>query len=248
MARSSGDAAALLDAISVRRDREHPFKLTVKSRLRRHFRVGLPEEFLSESFSAAVESAFESTLDVFRKLGTSLKRVAIPLLRETEDAGNQIAWAEATHYHQQAGWFRERSADYGEDVRERLELGAKVSATTYLQALELREAFLRRLLAVMTDRTLDALALPTTPIPAPLIGEETTRLTGHGVSATHPTRALLLRNNRPANLAGLPAISVPCGRTTEGLPIGLQLIGSVMDEALLLCMVHAFEMAHPPLA
>jgi aspartyl-tRNA(Asn)/glutamyl-tRNA(Gln) amidotransferase subunit A len=110
--------------------------------------------------------------------------------------------------------------------------------------LELREAFLGRLLAVMSDSTLDALALPTTPIPAPLIGEETTRLTRHG---NHPTRALLLRNNRPANLGGLPAISVPCGRTTEGLPIGLQLIGSVMDEALLLRVAHAFELAHPPL-
>lgn len=250
LARSSGDAAALLDAISARRDKQ-PFKLTIKSRLRRHFRLGLPEEFLSESLSAAVESAFESTLAVFRKMGASLETVSIPLLRETEDAGNQIAWAEATHYHQQAGWFPARSADYGVDVRERLELGAKVSATTYLQALELREAFLRRLLAVMTDSTLDALALPTTPIPAPLIGEETTRRTSHGVSfcrsADHPTRALLLRNNRPANLGGLPAISVPCGRTTEGLPIGLQLIGSVMDEALLLRMAHAFELAHPPL-
>lgn len=250
LARSSGDAAALLDAISARRDKQ-PFKLTIKSRLRRHFRLGLPEEFLSESFSAAVESAFESTLAVFRKMGASLETVSVPLLRETEDAGNQIAWAEATHYHQQAGWFPARSADYGDDVRERLELGAKVSATTYLQALELREAFLRRLLAVMSDSTLDALALPTTPIPAPLIGEETTRLTSHGVSlcrsADHPTRALLLRNNRPANLGGLPAISVPCGRTTEGLPIGLQLIGSVMDEALLLRMAHAFELAHPPL-
>lgn len=250
LARSSGDAAALLDAISARRDKQ-PFKLTIKSRLRRHFRLGLPEEFLSESLSAAVESAFESTLAVFRKMGASLETVSIPLLRETEDAGNQIAWAEATHYHQQAGWFPARSVDYGVDVRERLELGAKVSATTYLQALELREAFLRRLLALMTDSTLDALALPTTPIPAPLIGEETTRLTSHGVSlcrsADHPTRALLLRNNRPANLGGLPAISVPCGRTTEGLPIGLQLIGSVMDEALLLRMAHAFELAHPPL-
>ena len=251
LARSSGDAAALLDAISVRQRKEPPCERTIKSRPRRHFRLGLPEEFLSESFSAPVESAFASTLDVFRKMGASLKRVAIPLLRETEDAGNQIAWAEATHYHQQAGWFPGRSADYGEDVRERLELGAKVSATTYLQALELREAFLRRLLAVMTDSTLDALALPTTPIPAPLIGEETTRVTSHGAgfcrNANHATRALLLRNNRPANLSGFPAVSVPCGRTTEGLPIGLQLIGSVMDEALLLRMAHAFELAHPPL-
>ena len=251
LARCSGDAAVLLDAISARGEKEPPFGLTTKSRLRRHVRLGLPEEFLSESFSAAVESAFEAALGVFRKMGASLKRVSIPLLRETEDAGNQIAWAEATHYHQQAGWFPARSGDYGQDVRERLELGVNVSAPTYLQALERREAFLRGLLAMMKDSQLDALALPTTPIPAPLIGEETIRPTSHGVgfssSADHPTRALLLRNNRPANLGGLPAISVPCGRTTEGLPIGLQLIGAAMDEAVLLPIAHAFELADPPL-
>ena len=251
LARSSGDAAVLLDAISARGEKEPPFELTVKSRLRPRFRLGLPEEFLSESFSAAVESAFEATLGVFRKMGANLRKVRIPLLRETEDAGNQIAWAEATHYHQQAGWFPARSADYGQDVRERLELGANVSATTYLEALERREAFLRGLLAMMRDNHLDALALPTTPIPAPLIGEETISLNSHGVGfpsgASRPTRALLLRNNRPANLGGLPAISVPCGRTTEDLPIGLQLVGPVMDEARLLPIARAFELADPPI-
>jgi len=65
LARSSGDAAALLDAISAPGEKEPPFELAVKSRLRPHFRLGLPEEFLSESFSAAVESAFEATLGVF---------------------------------------------------------------------------------------------------------------------------------------------------------------------------------------
>src|SRR6266849_6270270 len=72
---------------------------------------------------------------------------------------------------------------------------------------------------------------------APAIGEEATSICG----TNHPTRALLLRNNRPANLGGLPAISIPCGFTPDGLPVGLQLIGSVTDEALLLRIAHAFE-------
>jgi aspartyl-tRNA(Asn)/glutamyl-tRNA(Gln) amidotransferase subunit A len=163
--------------------------------------------------------------------------VSIPLLHETEDAGNQIAWAEATHYHQHAGWFPSHSADYGEDVRTRLELGAKVPATKYLQALELRESFIGGFHAAMADAKLDALVVPTTPIPAPAIGEETTTVCG----TNHSTRALLLRNNRPANLGGLPAISIPCGFTPDGLPVGLQLIGSVTDEHLLLRIAHAFE-------
>ena len=93
----------------------------------------------------------------------------------------------------------------------------------------------------MARAKLDALLVPTTPVPAPEITEETTAIGG----TNHPTRALLLRNNRPANLAGLPAISVPCGRTAEGLPVGLQLIGAVMDDALLLRIAQAFELERP---
>jgi aspartyl-tRNA(Asn)/glutamyl-tRNA(Gln) amidotransferase subunit A len=163
------------------------------------------------------------------------------LLQETEGAGNQIAWAEATHYHQHAGWFPSRAADYGEDVVTRLAVGAKVPATAYLQAIQLRDSFIEHFHAAMAKAEVDALVVPTTPIPAPLIGEETTSVSG----TNHPTRALLLRNNRPANLGGLPAVSIPCGFTPDGLPIGLQLIGVVTDEALLLRIAHAFELTQP---
>src|SRR5690349_3820479 len=244
LARSATDAALLLDPIFVRREKEVRLQSAIrpKSPLLRGFRVGVPKDFFREIVSVEVEDAFEKALGVLRKLGATLKEVSIPLLRETEDAGNQIAWAEATHYHQYAGWFPAHAADYGEDVRARLELGAKVTATTYLQALQQRETFIGGFHAVMADAKLDALAVPTTPIPAPAIGEETTAVRG----TNHPTRALLLRNNRPANLGGLPAISVPCGLTPEGLPVGLQLIGAVTDEALLLRIAHAFEGASAP--
>jgi aspartyl-tRNA(Asn)/glutamyl-tRNA(Gln) amidotransferase subunit A len=85
------------------------------------------------------------------------------------------------------------------------------------------------------------LAVPTTPIIAPLIGQEAIHLGDKDYS----TRALLLRPNRPANLAGVPAISIPCGFTPAGLPVGLQLIGAVADEHLLLQIAHTFERAHP---
>ena len=251
LARSTADAALLLDPIFVRGEKEASLRSATRSNSSslRGFRIGLPKEFFLKIMSVEVEHALDSALRVLRKLGAALKYdVSIPLLHETEDAGNQIAWAEATHYHQHAGWFPARAADYGEDVRTRLELGAKVAATVYLQALEQREAFIGGFHAAMADAKLDALAVPTTPIPAPLIGEETTAVCGNN----HPTRALLLRNNRPANLAGLPAISIPCARTPDGLPVGMQLLGSVTDEALLLRIAHAFErdqssFPHPPL-
>lgn len=243
LVRSTADAVLLLDPIFVRGEKEASLRNATRSKSPslRGFRIGVPNDFFLKIVSVEVEYTFENALRVLRKLDATLKEASIPLLQETEDAGNQIAWAEATHYHQHAGWYPARAAEYGEDVRTRLELGAKVAATTYLRALEQREAFIGGFHAAMADAKLDALAVPTTPIPAPAIGEETTAVCG----TNHPTRALLLRNNRPANLGGLPAISVPCGTTPDGLPVGLQLIGCVTDEALLLRIAHAFELAHP---
>jgi aspartyl-tRNA(Asn)/glutamyl-tRNA(Gln) amidotransferase subunit A len=255
LARSVADAALLVDPIFARGKKEQPLRSAVKSadaprrKVRLGFRLGVPREFFFEAVDENVWMVFDEALRAFRKLGAHLIDVSIPLLKETEDAGNQIAWAEATHYHQQAGWFPALAADYGEDVRTRLELGAKVAATTYLHALEQRESFIGSFHAAMADAKIDALVVPTTPVAAPAIGEEATPITGHDTmmwwKTNHSTRALLLRNNRPANLAGLPAISIPCGLTLDRLPVGLQLIGSVTDEAILLRIAHAFERAHP---
>jgi aspartyl-tRNA(Asn)/glutamyl-tRNA(Gln) amidotransferase subunit A len=242
LARTAADAARLLDPILVRGKGEASLESATKSsRVRRPFRLGLPKTFFSDVISPEVESTFEQALRLLRRSGSNLKEVSIPLLFETEEAGNLIAWAEATHYHQRAGWFPARAGEYGEDVRARLEVGAKVSATAYLEAMELRSSFIERFHAAMATANVDALVVPTAPISAPLIGEETRMVCG----TNHPTRSLLLRLNRPANLAGLPAISVPCGFTPEGLPIGLQLIGPVTDEYLLLQIAKLFELACP---
>ena len=242
LARTSADAARLLDPIFVRGKGEPSLQSATKlSRARRRFRLGLPKGFFFDFVSPEVQFTFDHALHLLRKSDCTLKDVSIPLLFETEDAGNQIAWAEATHYHQRAGWFPARAEEYGEDVRTRLEVGAKVSATAYLQAMEVRYSFIEQFHAAMAKANVDALVASTTPIPAPMIGEEATSVCG----ANHPTRALLLRLNRPANLAGLPAVSVPCGLTPEGLPVGLQLIGSVTDEHLLLQIAKLFELACP---
>src|SRR5260370_21311105 len=126
---------------------------------------------------------FEEGVGGFQKRGAGMKEVSVPLLCETEEAGNHIAWAEATHYHQQAGWFPAHSAEYGEDVRTRLEMGTKVSATAYLEALEFRDKFIQQFHRSMTDAGVDALVVPTTPIPAPLICEESAQIG----KENHPT-------------------------------------------------------------
>ncbi len=241
LARNAADAVLLLDTIFVRGKNEPLLCLAIRRVAKsRKFRLGVPREFFFDVVDEEVYLVLDEALRGLRKIGAHLIDTSIPLLKETEDASNQIAWAEAAHYHQQAGCFPAHAADYGEDVRTRLEIGAEVTATTYLHALEVRDMFIERFHAAMAEANLDALAVPTTPIVAPKIGEETTSICG----VNHPTRALLLRTNRPANLGGLPAISIPGGFTEEGLPIGLQLIGAVTDEVLLIRIAQAFEHAH----
>jgi aspartyl-tRNA(Asn)/glutamyl-tRNA(Gln) amidotransferase subunit A len=242
LARNAQDAALLLEVIGVRGKGERHLRLgrVASSRARRP-RLGVPKGFFLEVLSQEVERALQAALQVLQKHGARLKEVSLPLLRETEDAGNQIAWAEATHYHQQAGWYPAHAEEYDEDVRKRLEMGTKVPAVEYIQALELRQQFIAAFHVLLEEEELDALVVPTTPITAPRVGEESVTIQG----SSHATRGLLLRLNRPANLAGVPAISVPCGLTENGLPVGLQFIGAVTDELLLLELAHNFERACP---
>jgi aspartyl-tRNA(Asn)/glutamyl-tRNA(Gln) amidotransferase subunit A len=243
LARSARDAAILLHAVAGfdaqnRSRRSAPRSLNKKLK---KFCLGVPKEFFFEVVSPEVQSRFESALRDFRKVGAQIKQISIPLLNNTENAGNQIAWPEATHFHEQSGWFPARAQEYGEDVRTRLEMGAETSALAYLEALAQRSRFIQELSSKMYETGIDALVVPTTPIAAPLIAGESTRIG----EKDYPTRALLLRLNRPANLAGVPAISIPCGFTPSGLPVGLQLIGLHTAELLLLQIAHAFELAHP---
>jgi aspartyl-tRNA(Asn)/glutamyl-tRNA(Gln) amidotransferase subunit A len=237
MARTVADVALLFDAIASREKANR----RPRAARGRHLRLGVPKHFFLDVVSPDIQQAFESSLVTLKKLGIKLKEVTLPYLKETEHAGNQIAWAEATHYHQQAGWYPLHSAEYGEDVRSRLEMGEKVSALEYLRALDLRDKFIAGFHLALLENEVDALVTPTTPIAAPLIGEETISIAGKD----HPTRALLLRLNRPANLGGLPAISVPCGLTPTGLPAGLQFLAALNAESLLLDLASRFEQSHP---
>ena len=121
------------------------------------------------------------------------------------------------------------------------EMGRGVDAVTYLEALQFREQFISQFHSVLSEHKLDALVVPTTPITAPLIQEDSVSING----APHSARALLLRLNRPANLAGIPAISVPEG-LIEDLPIGLQFMGPRHSDSFLIAIAGAFERLRPP--
>ena len=240
MARTVEDVALLFRAICVEAKNEGQSSSRRPPRARR-FILGIPKEFYFHVLSQEVELSFQTAIRVLNKLGVRFKEVSIPLLAETEEAGNQIAWAEATSHHQQAGWFPQRAGEYGEDVRVRLEMGTKVSAVDYLGAFELRAKFIASLRDAVLASGIDALVVPTTPIVAPRLAEDSVTIKG----TKHSTRALLLRLNRPANLAGVPAISVPCGLTGSGLPGGFQLVGGLGGELQLLELARRFEQACP---
>ncbi len=242
LARTVGDAALLFEAIATRGKNERPHRVyRVPSPRARRPRIGIPRHFFLEIASPEIQRAFDASLQLLKKLGAHLKDVTLPYLQESEKAGNEIAWAEATLYHQQAGWYPRRAEEYGEDVRSRMEMGEKVTAVDYLKALEVREKFIAGFHLALLENEVDVFVAPTTPITAPRIDEEKISIGG----VEHNTRALLLRNNRPANLGGVPAISVPCGLTRQGLPAGLQLMAGVTDEPLLLEIAARFEQAAP---
>ena len=242
LARTVNDTALVLEPIFARvKGEPSPRALEKTSAKPRKLKLGIPKEFFFDLVSIDVLLLFEEAIRILKKHGANFKEVSIPLLNETEDAGNRIAWAEATHYHAAAGWFPSQSSAYGEDVRARLKMGAEVSATSYLAALETREKFIQQFHLSLEDSGLEALVVPATSLAAPRVDQESIRLE----EKDHPTRALLLRTNRPANLAGVPAVSVPCGFTDEGLPVGLQLLGAVGDEHLLLQIGRMFERSRP---
>jgi aspartyl-tRNA(Asn)/glutamyl-tRNA(Gln) amidotransferase subunit A len=236
MARTVADTALLWDAIRVSSNLPRKSGSTRA----RKTRLGIPKEFFFDLLSPEVAAAYDSAIHLLHKNGAQVRKVSLPLIEATEEAGNQIAWAEALFYHQQSGWFPSRASEYGEDVRLRLEMGAKVRAITYLQALQSRERFISQFHSLLEDQELDALVVPVTPITAPLIEEESISVSG----SLHPTRALLLRLNRPANLAGIPAISVPCGMTKNKLPVGLQFVGPLHSDPFLLALASVFECLH----
>jgi aspartyl-tRNA(Asn)/glutamyl-tRNA(Gln) amidotransferase subunit A len=242
LARTVGDAAILTGVLYSRVGREP--NMARPSTLRSapgKFSLGVPRQLFFDALSPEVRNAFDAALRDLCRAGMTTKDISIPLLDETEDAGNHIAWVDAALYHQQQGYFPARSAEYGDDVRSRLEMGSKVPAVDYLRALEIQKQFFQQLHLALAESDVDAIVFPSTAIEAPLLNQETIRIGAH----EYPARALLLRHNRPANLAGVPAVSVPCGFTRSELPIGLQFMASVSSEPVLLRIAKIFERTQP---
>jgi aspartyl-tRNA(Asn)/glutamyl-tRNA(Gln) amidotransferase subunit A len=158
--------------------------------------------------------------------------VQVPDVEALNRAGLVILLSEAAAVHRAQ---HHRRGDFGSDVLALLDQGSLIPAADYVNAQRLRKLLLGEFHALF--RGIDCLLTPTTPITAPRIGQTETTLDG----VTHDTRMLTTRFVRGFNVLGFPALSIPCGVSPAGLPIGLQIIARPFEENLLLMLGQALE-------
>ncbi len=211
--------------------------------LRKNFqplRVGVPRKFFFDDLDKEVASATAHALSGLATLGAEIRDIELQVSTDrTLQSGESYA------FHAE---FAARSPElYQPETLRRILTGKNVSAEALLECRRELERARREIASVFAD--VDVLVTPTTPISAPTIAE----LKQHP-ELLRPRELLLLRNTRPINVWGLPAISVPCGFTEGGLPIGLQIIGPHWGEARVLQVAYAYEQAtawhkrQPPLS
>jgi aspartyl-tRNA(Asn)/glutamyl-tRNA(Gln) amidotransferase subunit A len=199
-------------------------------------RVGVPREFFFEGLDGDVQRTVEEAIQQLKSLGVQVLEVSWPSIRQAPIL-YAISLAEGAAAHEQ--WLRSRGEYYGADVRERMQQGLLVPATAYLKAQRIR-AIIGRDLAQLFQRV-DLLATPTAATPAPKLDAGP----GEIGAPTGALRSALRRFTQPFNLTGSPAVTVPCGFSRDGLPIGLQLVGRSFDEVRLLNLAQAYEQSTP---
>ena len=219
------DCALAMNAIA-----DGDFNLPLASDLK-GLRVGVPKNFFFERVDDQVAVAVKRAISEMQRLGASLIEVQIPDLNEVNAAARIIQLSETAALY--AG--QSDPALFGQDVWPLIQQGKLIAAHEYVNAQRLRTIYRREFHALW--RTIDVLAAPTTPIAAPCIADTTVRIG----SVEEDTRIACTRLVRAMNYLGEPALSLPCGKTNEGLPIGLQLISKPYSEPQLLRIAGTLE-------
>jgi aspartyl-tRNA(Asn)/glutamyl-tRNA(Gln) amidotransferase subunit A len=190
-------------------------------------RIGLARNFFFEGLDPQIQQIVDRAVSVFAKLGAEIHEVALPA-----SSDRTVIQAEAYAYH--AANMAATPELYLPETLLKLRMGTNIDMETYIKArLSLDQI---RRTAQTIFKNLDAVLTPTTPVPPPKSSELPS--TFDEIMAND---AVLWRNTRPFNLLAFPTISIPCGFTDLGLPIGLQLSGAPWQELQLLKMAHAYE-------
>ena len=262
-ARQASDAAAVLQVIAGRDTHDATTaEVTVpdySAELNqdvRGLRIGVSRALLGDGLNAEVRAAIERSIEVYRELGTEIVDVDLPHAKyaiavyyiiATAEASSNLARYDGVRYGFRAKdapalrnmYRRTRDEGFGAEVKRRIMLGTYVLSAGYYDAYYLKAQKVRTLLRqdfAAAFANCDAVLTPTTPTPAFLFGEK-----------VDDPLAMYLNDiyTVTANLAGVPGISVPCGLSADGLPIGLQLLGPYWSEARLLQLAHAYQTARP---
>ena len=198
-------------------------------------RIGMPKEYFDAPLDPQVRKAVLDAISLLESMGAEVKEVSFPMFEQSQAISSTVLMAEATAYHRDL--LEKDGHQLYEPVRQRLQAGLFISAANYLRAQQARTLLDQEGRRLLDD--VDLLAGPTEPVTAPeilaakvLAGEQEIGVVG-----------ALTQYTRPYNINGFPAISVPCGFSDTGLPIGLQLAGKPFDELTVLRTAHAYEQA-----
>jgi aspartyl-tRNA(Asn)/glutamyl-tRNA(Gln) amidotransferase subunit A len=236
IARTVADAAVIFAAIAGH-DAQDQASLNAPvddyvAALRKNFqplRAGVPKQFFFEDLDAEVAAATSHAISGLAALGAEIRDIDLPVPTD-----RTLQSAESYAFHAE---FVARSPElYQPETLRRIRTGQNVSPEALRECRRQLEQGRRDIAAIFAG--VDLLVTPATPITAPTIAELI-----QNPDLLRPRELLLLRNTRPINIWGLPAISIPCGFTATGLPIGLQIVGPHWGEAVVLQVAHAYEQA-----
>ncbi|MCH7605923.1 MAG: aspartyl/glutamyl-tRNA amidotransferase subunit A [Chloroflexi bacterium] len=201
----------------------------------RGLRIGIVKEYFEAPLDHQIAESVRQAIGILESMGAVISEVSLPMFEDSQPISTAILMAEASAYH------RDLLARDGDKlyppIRLRLEAGLFISSSDYLRAQQGRNAFNHQARQLLDQ--VDLLAGPTEPVTAPKLLEEHVQIGEHRVGTT----AALTQYTRPYNISGFPAITVPCGFSDTGMPIGLQLAGRPFDELTVLRAAYAYEQA-----
>jgi len=190
-------------------------------------RLGIPRIPFFDALDPEISKAVDAAIEVLHKLTSTVGDITLPSPSiPFDEIYARVRSVEAYAYH--SHWIAESPEKYQPVTRERiLRNSAEIKASDYAEARRATDLLRREIKKVFAS--VDLLVMPTLPSPPVLIAQ-----------AASPT-AVSIRNTSPFDVLGLPAISIPCGFTTSGLPIGLQIVGAPFAESTVLALAHAYE-------
>ena len=215
-------------------------------------RIGIPDEYFVEGMDPDVERSVKKAIERFEEWGAEVRRVSLPhteyavaiyYIIATAEASSNLARYDGVKYGFRSKGYRDlmemytqtRAKGFGQEVKRRIILGTYVLSAGYYEAYYRKASQVRTLMRKDFEEAfqqVDVIMAPTAPTPAFRIGEK----------AEDPLQMYLSDiHTIPVNLAGIPAISIPCGLSRENLPIGLQIMGKHFDEGKLLRVAYTFE-------